>query len=147
MRRRPGIAGLQRDVQARVGRQHRHHHHPATHPPTPSHPLPLLFLKPQEQFKSAGEEVRRAALQQMKDQLVTFKSKLEEFAMQHKSDIRRDPVFRAQFHTMCANIGVDPLASNKVRGCVLGLPGSRLWAVHVCYLPACAAQQAGQHAP
>jgi ESCRT-II complex subunit VPS22 len=24
-------------------------------------------------------------------------------------------VFRAQFHTMCANIGVDPLASNKVR--------------------------------
>lgn len=68
----------------------------------------------QEQFKSAGEEVRRAALQQMKDQLVTFKSKLEEFAMQHKADIRRDPVFRAQFHTMCANIGVDPLASNKV---------------------------------
>jgi ESCRT-II complex subunit VPS22 len=50
----------------------------------------------------------------MKDQLVTFKSKLEEFAMKHKSDIRRDPVFRAQFHTMCANIGVDPLASNKV---------------------------------
>jgi hypothetical protein len=34
--------------------------------------------------------------------------------MKHKSDIRRDPVFRAQFHTMCANIGVDPLASNKV---------------------------------
>jgi ESCRT-II complex subunit VPS22 len=68
----------------------------------------------QEQFKSAGEEVRRAALQQMKDQLVTFKSKLEEFALKHKSDIRRDPVFRAQFHTMCANIGVDPLASNKV---------------------------------
>lgn len=83
MRRRPGIAGLQRDVQAR------------------------------EQFKSAGEEVRRAALQQMKDQLITFKTKLEEFAAQHKADIRRDPVFRAQFHTMCANIGVDPLASNK----------------------------------
>ena len=27
--------------------------------------------------------------------------------------MRRDPVFRAQFHTMCANVGVDPLASNK----------------------------------
>jgi ESCRT-II complex subunit VPS22 len=60
--------------------------------------------------------VRRASLQQMKDQLVLFKSKLEEFALQHKADIRRDPVFRAQFHTMCTNIGVDPLASNKVRG-------------------------------
>lgn len=30
-----------------------------------------------------------------------------------RDDIRKDPVFRAQFHTMCANIGVDPLASNK----------------------------------
>eukprot|EP00878_Enallax_costatus_P028308 GHUV01030568.1.p1 GENE.GHUV01030568.1~~GHUV01030568.1.p1 ORF type:complete len:198 (+),score=40.83 GHUV01030568.1:409-1002(+) len=83
MRRRPGIAGLQRDVQAR------------------------------EQYRSAGEEVRRATLQQMKEQLALFKSKLEEFAIKHKADIRRDPVFRAQFHTMCANIGVDPLASNK----------------------------------
>lgn len=27
--------------------------------------------------------------------------------------MRKDPVFRAQFHTMCANVGVDPLASNK----------------------------------
>eukprot|EP00877_Chromochloris_zofingiensis_P013716 jgi/Chrzof1/8599/Cz03g16270.t1 len=83
MRRRPGIAGLQRDVQAR------------------------------EQFKQAGEEVRKNNLQQMKEQLSTFKTKLEEFAHKYKSDIRRDPVFRAQFHTMCANIGVDPLASNK----------------------------------
>jgi ESCRT-II complex subunit VPS22 len=68
----------------------------------------------QEQYRSTGEEVRRASLQQMKDQLSLFKSKLEDFALQHKADIRRDPVFRAQFHTMCANIGVDPLASNKV---------------------------------
>ena len=30
-----------------------------------------------------------------------------------RDEIRRDPIFRAQFHTMCANIGVDPLASNK----------------------------------
>ncbi|WIA20184.1 hypothetical protein OEZ85_006032 [Tetradesmus obliquus] len=83
MRRRPGIAGIQRDVATR------------------------------EQYRSAGEEVRRASLQQMKAQLATFKSSLEAFALQHKADIRADPVFRAQFHTMCANIGVDPLASNK----------------------------------
>ncbi len=31
----------------------------------------------------------------------------------HREDVRKDPVFRAQFHTMCANVGVDPLASNK----------------------------------
>lgn len=30
-----------------------------------------------------------------------------------REEIRRSPEFRAQFHTMCANIGVDPLASNK----------------------------------
>ena len=27
--------------------------------------------------------------------------------------MRKDPAFRAQFHAMCANVGVDPLASNK----------------------------------
>jgi hypothetical protein len=76
--------------------------------------LSLCDWPQQEQYRSTGEEVRRASLQQMKDQLALFKSKLEEFALQHKADIRRDPVFRAQFHTMCANIGVDPLSSNKV---------------------------------
>ena len=30
-----------------------------------------------------------------------------------REDIRANPAFRAQFHAMCANIGVDPLASNK----------------------------------
>lgn len=76
--------------------------------------LQTIHLHTQEQYRSAGEEVRRASLQQMKAQLATFKSSLEAFALQHKADIRADPVFRAQFHTMCANIGVDPLASNKV---------------------------------
>ena len=33
--------------------------------------------------------------------------------MYARSDIKQDPVFRAQFHNMCANVGVDPLASNK----------------------------------
>jgi hypothetical protein len=68
----------------------------------------------QEQFRATGQEVRAATVQQMQEQLALFRSKLEEFAHKHKSDIRKDPVFRAQFHAMCANIGVDPLASNKV---------------------------------
>lgn len=77
-----------------------------THPP--AHPAP------QEVFKARGEEVRQVSVAEMKGQLALFQSKLEEFAQKYKQDIRRDPAFRAQFHTMCANIGVDPLASNKV---------------------------------
>ncbi|KAK4484831.1 hypothetical protein RD792_007429 [Penstemon davidsonii] len=30
-----------------------------------------------------------------------------------RNDIRKNPAFRSQFHEMCANVGVDPLASNK----------------------------------
>lgn len=30
-----------------------------------------------------------------------------------QNDIRKKPAFRAQFHEMCAKVGVDPLASNK----------------------------------
>ena len=56
----------------------------------------------------------------MKEQMSLFKTKLEEFALKYKNEIRRNPEFRAQFHTMCANIGVDPLASNK-----LGAHGGR----------------------
>ncbi|OBZ90794.1 Vacuolar-sorting protein SNF8 [Choanephora cucurbitarum] len=42
-----------------------------------------------------------------------FKVNLQEFAQKHRKDIRKDPTFRAHFQRMCANIGVDPLASNK----------------------------------
>lgn len=35
------------------------------------------------------------------------------FALEHKEDVRKHPTFRAQFHEMCARVGVDPLASNK----------------------------------
>lgn len=30
-----------------------------------------------------------------------------------RDGVRQDPEFRAKFHAMCANVGVDPLASNK----------------------------------
>ncbi|KAM3205300.1 hypothetical protein P3L10_028710 [Capsicum annuum] len=33
-----------------------------------------------------------------------------------RNDTRKNPAFRAQFHEMCAKVGVDPLASNKVSG-------------------------------
>lgn len=56
----------------------------------------------------------RLPIQAVQEQLAAFRTNLEDFARKYRADIRRDPVFRAQFHTMCANIGVDPLASNKV---------------------------------
>uniref|UniRef100_A0A7S0RI08 Vacuolar protein sorting-associated protein n=1 Tax=Chlamydomonas leiostraca TaxID=1034604 RepID=A0A7S0RI08_9CHLO len=83
MRRGIGVAGLQQAARAR------------------------------EQYKNVGDEVKKSNLEAMKEQMATFKTKLEEFALKYKADIRRDPEFRARFHQMCANIGVDPLASNK----------------------------------
>ncbi|RCI04963.1 ESCRT-II subunit protein snf8, partial [Rhizopus stolonifer] len=49
----------------------------------------------------------------LQKQMETFKTNLQEFAQKHRKDIRKDPTFRAHFQKMCANIGVDPLASNK----------------------------------
>ncbi|GMH33069.1 hypothetical protein BSKO_00903 [Bryopsis sp. KO-2023] len=83
MRRRPGVSGIQKRQAAK------------------------------EQFQAFGDQTKESRREQMKQQMNVFKSNLEEFALKHKSDIRKDPVFRAQFQTMCANIGVDPLASNK----------------------------------
>ncbi|KAK8942652.1 hypothetical protein KSP39_PZI009257 [Platanthera zijinensis] len=81
MRRRPGIAGLQTAAAAR------------------------------DQYRLVGENVAKIRTDLMKEQLATFKSQLEEFAQKHKNDIRKNPIFRSQFHEMCAKVGVDPLAS------------------------------------
>jgi ESCRT-II complex subunit VPS22 len=74
---------------------------------------PAPNTKTQEQYRAAGEASRQDALEAAKRQLAAFRTKLEAFARDHRADIRRDPAFRAQFHAMCANVGVDPLASNK----------------------------------
>eukprot|EP00803_Ostreobium_quekettii_P010824 evm.model.scf_1067.3 EVM.evm.TU.scf_1067.3 scf_1067:30815-34712(-) len=72
-----------------------------------------LKARQQNQFQVAGDRAKETQKEQMKTQMASFKKSLEEFAMKYKQDIRKDPVFRAQFHQMCANIGVDPLSSNK----------------------------------
>ncbi|KAG0497131.1 hypothetical protein HPP92_001822 [Vanilla planifolia] len=83
MRRRPGISGLQTAAITR------------------------------DQYRLLGENVAKIRTDLMKEQLETFRSQLEEFALKHKNDIRKNPTFRSQFHEMCAKVGVDPLASNK----------------------------------
>jgi len=60
-----------------------------------------------------GQAITAESTRQMKLQINDFKSKLEQFAIQHKSEIQNDPAFRAKFHGMCASIGVDPLTSRK----------------------------------
>ncbi len=42
-----------------------------------------------------------------------FKTKLEAFAVKHRTAIKKDAEFREHFQDMCATIGVDPLASSK----------------------------------
>ena len=66
-----------------------------------------------EKFKEKGNELAEAQLKQLSGQLEQFRSNLETFAAEHKQEIRRDPEFRRRFQEMCANIGVDPLASGK----------------------------------
>ena len=66
-----------------------------------------------EKFKEKGNELAEAQLKQLSGQLEQFRSNLEIFAAEHKQEIRRDPEFRRRFQEMCANIGVDPLASGK----------------------------------
>ncbi|KAI9492157.1 EAP30/Vps36 family-domain-containing protein [Zychaea mexicana] len=64
-------------------------------------------------FQQIGDNIAAKELEQLQKQLDTFKENLQEFARKHRKDIRKDPTFRAHFQRMCANIGVDPLASNK----------------------------------
>ena len=54
------------------------------------------------------------AILQMAKQMETFKVNLEEFATNHKDQIKKDPEFRVQFQEMCASIGVDPLACKYI---------------------------------
>ena len=113
MRRRPGIHGLQR--QQEKG----------------------------EQYRILGQRAEEANIAVMKAQMATFKAALEQFATQHREDIRRDPDFRQKFHVMCANIGVDPLVSNKGGTLAekLGL-GDFYYALAITVLDVCKSRQA-----
>lgn len=64
-------------------------------------------------FRNKGNEIAEDQLQQMTKQMEVFRTKLQEFASNHKNEIRKDPHFRCQFQEMCATVGVDPLASSK----------------------------------
>ena len=66
-----------------------------------------------EKYKDKGNEIAETQVAELTKQMETFRTKLEEFARDHKQEIRKNPEFRRRFQEMCASIGVDPLASGK----------------------------------
>ncbi|XP_059093111.1 vacuolar-sorting protein SNF8-like [Tigriopus californicus] len=64
-------------------------------------------------YKDKSNVLAEHQLSEMSRQLETFRANLEEFARDHKAEIKKDPAFRKHFQDMCATIGVDPLASGK----------------------------------
>ena len=94
-------------------------------------------------FHALAEETQAKRLETLRTQMATFRASLEAFAAAHRDDIRRDPAFRQQFHSMCANIGVDPLVSAKggTWAARLGL-GEFYYALAVTVLDVCKARRA-----
>lgn len=70
----------------------------------------LFFAYLQAKYKDKGSELAEEQLNQMSKQLDAFRANLEEFAANHRNDIKKNPEFRRHFQEMCATIGVDPLA-------------------------------------
>lgn len=66
-----------------------------------------------KQSQQLGSQIEQQQLQEMTKQLMEFRANLEDFAVKHKKEISKNPVFRGQFLKMCKQIGVDPLSSNK----------------------------------
>lgn len=64
-------------------------------------------------YGEKGAEIADVEISHVSAQIESFRSYLETFAAKHKSEIKKNPEFRAQFQQMCARIGVDPLASSK----------------------------------
>lgn len=67
----------------------------------------------QAKLTQKGNEIADLQIQQVSAQMEQFQRSLEEFATKYKSEIKRNPEFRARFQEMCSKIGVDPLASSK----------------------------------
>ena len=64
-------------------------------------------------FQEKSTELAENQLVKLTEQMESFRSHLQTFAMKHKKEIRKNPVFRRQFQEMCAALGVDPLQSSS----------------------------------
>jgi ESCRT-II complex subunit VPS22 len=70
-------------------------------------------VEEKKKFESRGQELEAASEEHIQRQLEVFKSKLELFAVEHREEIKKNPVFRQQFQDMCSKVGVETLASHK----------------------------------
>jgi hypothetical protein len=50
-----------------------------------------------ERFKDKGNELAETNLQEMTKQVENFRQNLEEFAREHREDIKKNPAFRKHF--------------------------------------------------
>lgn len=66
-----------------------------------------------EKYAALGKELEVSKLSSVRELLSEFQEALMQFASKHRTRINSDPEFRLQFHAMCRNAGVDPLASNR----------------------------------
>lgn len=76
-----------------------------------------------QQYSDLSTTLIRQQSQELSTQLEVFRSTLAHFAVEHAQEIRTNASFRTQFAQMCANIGVDPLASSRQ-----STKGGSLWA-------------------
>lgn len=76
-----------------------------------------------QQYSDLSTSLIRQQSKELSTQLEVFRSTLAYFAVEHAQEIRTNPSFRTQFAQMCANIGVDPLASSRQNK-----KGGSLWA-------------------
>jgi len=68
--------------------------------------------KAEAKYKEKKEEMTADEIKKLSEQMSEFRAKLQEFAQNHKKDIKRNAEFRRHFQTMCATVGVDPLQSS-----------------------------------
>jgi len=64
-------------------------------------------------LKAKASEIPDVEKGAMNTQHKTVKDNLEQFAAQHRKEIRSNPQFRRKFQSMCDVVGVDALASQK----------------------------------
>eukprot|EP00037_Helgoeca_nana_P008564 m.76281 g.76281 ORF g.76281 m.76281 type:complete len:248 (+) comp19019_c1_seq1:49-792(+) len=73
----------------------------------------LAKQKMREAAAKKGSEIEGLKISAMGEQLKDFKARLQDFALKHKKEIQKDPIFRRDFQRMCDVVGVDALASQK----------------------------------
>jgi hypothetical protein len=56
-----------------------------------------------ERFKDKGNELAETNLQEMTKQVENFRQNLEEFAREHREDIKKNPAFRKHFQVNFAH--------------------------------------------